>query len=139
MYVPLVLYRYRDYESDNSAVQGTTLKQPIDDYLYTLELTEEYLRSLGLSQKQMIRTFLDRVCLKEGLSQLGRRNYAQAFRLLAFALASYPGRTLHLPKAYLLMFLLGLGPFSLVVAPLLYATYKRIRPQRELTGGHVTE
>lgn len=139
VYVPVVLFRYRDYQSDNRAVQNKTLKQPIDDYLYTIEFTEEYLRSLGLSREQIIRTFLDRVCLKEGLSQIGRRNYAQAFRLLAFALASYPEKTLRLPKAYLLMSLLALGPLCLAAAPLLYAGYKRLKRQRELIGGHVAE
>jgi glycosyltransferase involved in cell wall biosynthesis len=130
-YVPRVLFRYRDFESDNRASQKTTLKQAIDDYLYTLEFSEVYLSSLGLSRNEIIRTFLDRVCLREGLSLLGRRNYAQAFRLLAFALASYPGTTLRLPNTYPLMLLLGLGPLSLVVAPVLYTAYKRLRPDGE--------
>lgn len=127
VFVPLVLYRYRDYQSDNRAVQSKTLKQPIDDYLYTLEFSEEYLRSLGLSRKQLIRTFLDRVCLKDGLSELSRRNYSQAFRLLVFAFASYPKRALCMPKTYALMALLALGPLSFVVAPLLHFSYKQLK------------
>lgn len=126
-YLPLVLYRYRVYESDNRAAQTRTLKQPIDDYLYTIEYSAEYLQKLGLSREQLINAFLDRICLKEGLSQLGRRNYAHAFRLFAFAMASHPGAALRLPKTYALGALLALGPLALIVAPALYGAYKSVR------------
>jgi glycosyltransferase involved in cell wall biosynthesis len=126
VYVPLALYRYRDHPSDNRAAQNITLRQPIDDYLYTVEFSEEYLRSLGSSRQQLVYSLLDRVCLKEGLVQLGLGNYAHAFRLFAFAFASYPGRALRMWKTYVLMALLLLGPLSRVVAPALMVLFKRL-------------
>jgi len=102
IYVPRPLYRYRDFPSANRATQTTTLKQPIDDYLYTIEYRDETLAPLGLDRATLIRSFLDRVCLREGLSQFRHGNYRHAFRLLAFALASYPGEALRNPRFYLL-------------------------------------
>jgi len=125
VYVPLVLYRYREYESDNRAAQMRTLKQPIDDYLYTIEFDQGYLSSLGVSREELIRVFVDQVCIRQGLSELGRRNYSQAFRLFAFALASYPITALKLPKTYGLMCLLSLGPLALTVGPWLYTAYQK--------------
>ncbi len=135
VYIPRVLYRYRMYVSANRAAQSTTLKQPIDDYLYTLEFSEEFLHNLGLTRRELINTFLDRVCLKEGLSQLGRRKYAHAFKLMAFALASYPGATLRRKRMYLLLPLLMLGPLAKIVAPPLLALYQRTQDRSEQDQG----
>ncbi|NDJ61555.1 MAG: glycosyltransferase [Chloroflexi bacterium] len=126
VHVPRTLFRYRAHISPNRASQDSNLKQPIDDYLYTIEYKDDYLKTLGLSRRDLIRAFLDRVCLRSGLSHLGRRNYAQAFRLLMFAFASYPGETLRLSKTYALLFLLLLGPLSSRwLAPTLYGMRAR--------------
>lgn len=139
VYIPQILYRYRAYLSDNRRAQAVTLKQPIDDYLYTLEFSDDYLRSIGLSKQQLVHTFVDRVCLKEGLSQIGQRNYRHAFRLFAFALASYPGPTLKMRKTYMLLPLLLMGPLSRLVAPLLLNLYKAAtaakKPGAEIEAG----
>lgn len=140
VYVPLVLYRYREYESDNRAAQVRTLKQPIDDYLYTIEFDQGYLSSLGVSREELIRVFVDQVCIREGLSQLGRRNYSQAFRLFAFALASYPMTALKLPKTYGLACLLSVGPVAVMTGPWLYSVYKRFvrRTSDRKSGGRAS-
>lgn len=127
IYIERPLFRYRDYESDNRAAKYRTLKQPIDDYLYTIEYKDEYLKTLGLRQQDLIDTFIDRVCLKEGLSRLGYRNYGQGFRLFAFALASYPLTALRNRKFYMLLGLLLTGPLSLLIAPPLLERYKLAR------------
>jgi len=124
VYVPRVLYRYRSYMSDNRRALIINLKQPIDDYLYTLELSDEFLNSLGLSRQQIIDRFIDTVCLKDGLRQVARHNYMHGLRLLAFAFASYPGSTLRKKKAYMLLSLLMLGPLASVLAPSLLTFYK---------------
>ncbi len=72
-----------------------------------------------------LRVFIDRVCIHQALSQLGRRNYSQAFRLFAFAVASYPIAAPKLPKTYALMCLLSLGPLALMVGPWLYMAYQK--------------
>jgi glycosyltransferase involved in cell wall biosynthesis len=103
VYVRRPLFRYRDFPSANRSTQTTTLKQPIDDYLYTLEWREDDLRPLGLSRDELIAGFIDRVCLREGMAQLKRGNVAHAFRLFAFALASYPGTAVRNAKLYPLL------------------------------------
>ena len=124
VYVPHILFRYRSYLSDNRKAQSLSLRQPIDDYLYTLEFSESDLGSLGLTKAQLVDTFVDTVCLKEGLRQIGQRNYTQAFRLFAFALSSYPGVALKMRKTYMLLALLIMGPVSYLLAPLLLSIYK---------------
>ena len=124
IYVKHVLFRYRDHVSLNRATQRTTIKQPIDDYLYTLEYRDDYLNTIGLSSKMLIDTFVDRVCLKESLSQFGYRNYHHAFQLFAFALSSYPGVALRNPKTYAIIPFLLMGPLSKWVAPSLLSMYK---------------
>ncbi len=135
VYIPRVCYRYRDAISPNKAAQTTTLKQPMDDYLYTLEYRDETLAPLGLTRQDLIEAFIERVCLREGLSQLGHRHYAHAFKLLMFALASYPGTTLRRPKAYALAGLLATGPLASIIAPVLLSVYYREHPNevREAT------
>jgi len=119
VYINRVLYRYRIIESPNRWAAVRTLKQPIDDYLYTLEWSDKFLEELGLTKKEVVTRFIDRVCLHDGLSILGRGNYAQAFRLLHFGLASYPLYTLSRPMTYPLMFLLWTGPIGMMVAKML--------------------
>ncbi len=127
IYVPQMLYRYREYVSDNRAAEYTTLKHAIDDYLYTLENRDAALEPLGLSQQTLIETFIDRVCLQKGLSELGYQDYSYGFRMLAFSLASYPGTALRNRKFYVLLALLLTGPLAKIIAPLLLAQYHRTR------------
>jgi glycosyltransferase involved in cell wall biosynthesis len=125
IYVHEPLFCSRDYVSDNRAAVATTVRQAMDDYLYTLEYPEEFLRNLGLSKRHLQRTFLRRT-LREVLVQLGQRNYPQAFRLFAFCFATYPGETITLPPAYLSGMLLALGPLALLIAPPLRQFYRRL-------------
>jgi len=129
-YVPLVLFQYRDFESPNRAALQTTIKQQIDDYLYTIEYREPELIELGLSRKRLIHTFLDRICLDYGFHFLSQRNYWHAVRLLAFAFASYPQIALLKPKTYALLGLLATGPLSLVLAPWLLNVRMQRYPER---------
>ena len=123
VYVRSSLYQYRVHISPNQAAQKTNIKQQIDDYLYTLEYSDDFLSSLGLSKSTLITAFLNRVCLKNGLTQLVYGDYTQAFRMLAFALASYPKETLRQRRFYMLFGLLAFGPLSGTVAKLFYRGY----------------
>lgn len=125
IYVEHVLYRYREHLSLNRATQRTTLKQPIDDYLYTIEYRDDYLKTIGLTSERLINTFIDRVCLKESLSQFGYRNYRHAFQLFAFAMSSYPGVALRNPKTYVIIPFLLMGPLANLVAPIMLSFYHR--------------
>lgn len=112
IYVREPLFRYRMHVSPNAMAQQSTLKQQIDDYLYTIEYSEAFLKNLGIRREDMIRQFLDRVCLKTGLTQLVYGTYTHAVRAWAFALASYPAMTLRRPRFYALTGLLALGPLA---------------------------
>lgn len=115
IYVPRPLFRYRLHDSDNRATQTSTLKQPIDDYLYTLEYSEKDLIPLGLSLEILKRNFVEFICLEEGLSQFFHGNYGHSFRLLMFGFASYPKLALRLRKTYLLLSLLLCMPISKIL------------------------
>lgn len=132
IYVPRPLFRYRIFESDNRAAKYRTLKQPLDDYLYTIEYRDEQLTELGLTRQELIDTFIDRVCLKEGLSRLGYGSYGQAFRMYAFSLASYPGTALRNAKFYALTAALLMGPLATTLAPIVRRLYHRFVTKRTL-------
>ncbi|MFQ5923491.1 MAG: glycosyltransferase [Anaerolineales bacterium] len=134
VYVRSALYRYRMHSSPNQQAQLTSLKQQIDDYLHTLEHPDDLLATLGLTRHDLIRSLLDRVCLKAGLTQLANGSYLHALRLLAFALAAYPKETLRRPRSYMLAGLLALGPLARFVARPFYSLYHR-RELRRLADG----
>ncbi|MGC1375511.1 MAG: glycosyltransferase family 2 protein [Anaerolineales bacterium] len=123
IYVPASLYRYRVHVSPNQESQKTNIKQQLDDYLYTLEYSDAFLASLGLTRETLVDAFLNRVCLKNGLTQLVYGSYTHAFRMLACALASYPKETLHQKRFYMLLGLLACGPFAQRLARLFYGGY----------------
>jgi len=123
VYVRSSLYQYRVHTSPNQVAQKTNIKQQIDDYLYTLEYSDEFLSSLGLSKSILVTTFLNRVCLKNGLTQLVYGDYTQAFKMLAFALASYPKETVKQKRFYMLLGLLAFGPLAGKVAKIFYGRY----------------
>ena len=136
VYVPRPLFRYRDYQSANRAVQNTSLRQPIDDYLNTLEYKDAFLKPLGLTQQDLIDRFIDTLCLGAGLRQIGYANYRQGLSLFAFALASYPGTAIRNPKFYLLLLLVLLGPISTLLAPPALRAYRRWKGERAPTGSN---
>ena len=120
VYIHQPLYQYRVHTTLNTQAGKHTIKQQIDDYLYTIEMSESFLESLGLTRLDLVNTLLDRVCLKTGLTELVSGSYSQAVSMLAFSIAAYPKETLHRPRAYALAGLLLLGPLSHLVARFLY-------------------
>jgi len=127
------LFRYRDHVSLNRAAVQVTIRHPIDNYLNVLEFgNEEFLKPLGLTRQDLIRAMLDRSCLRESLVQLGLGNYSFAFRLFAFALATFPGETLRMRKTYMILPLVMLGPLSRLVAPPLRALCRRLQSSPQL-------
>jgi len=123
VYVPAPLYRYRVHLSANQESQKTNIKQQLDDYLYTLEYSDQFLASLGLTRQTLVEAFLNRVCLKNGLTELVYGSYPQAFRMLACALATYPGPALQQRRFYTLLGLLACGPLARPLARLFYWGY----------------
>jgi len=130
IYVRSPLFSYRQHSSPNQKAQQTNLKQQIDDYMYTLEYSDEFLSEINLTRRELIRVLLDRVCLKTGLTQLANGRYQQAFRMLAFALAAYPKETFSRPRAYMLAGLLAFGPFARIIARPFYNLYHKKELER---------
>ncbi|MDL1894827.1 glycosyltransferase [Anaerolineae bacterium CFX7] len=129
-YIRRRLFAYRVHGSPNQQAQQTNLKQQIDDYLYTLEYADDFLAEYGLQRRDLIDILLNRVCLKNGLTQLVHGTFEQAFRMWAFALAAYPKTTLRLSKFYFLTGLLLLGPLARIVARPFYNRYHRRELER---------
>lgn len=127
VYIPEVLFRYRDTQSANRAAQISTLKQPIDDYLYTIEYNANRLASLNLGEYVVQDALVRKVCHRTALSLLGRGNYLQAWRLFCFSLASYPMRAVKSKYFIPLLILLGLGPIGKILA---YISYRAIYTKR---------
>lgn len=120
IYVPQSLYQYRVHQSPNQEAQKTNIKQQLDDYLYTIEYSDSFLASLGLTRDVLIDSFLNRVCLKSGLTQLVYGSYSHAFKMLACALAAYPRETIRKKRFYMLLGLLACGPFAAGLARFFY-------------------
>ena len=124
IYARKPLFEYRVHFSPNAAAQKSNVKQQIDDYLYTLEYSEQVLNKYGIQKKEMIDVFLDRICLKNGLTQMAYGTYKQAVKMWAFTLASYPEFAIRNIKFFLLLFLIILGPLGRLIAMLAYKLYK---------------
>ena len=133
IYVHSALYQYRVHVSPNQQAQKINLKQQLDDYLYTLEYSDQFLAALGLLREDLINAFLKRVCLKKGLTELVYGSYSQAFRMLMFALATYPAETVRMSRFYMLLGLLACGPFSRGLARFFYRGYHE-RELRNVLG-----
>lgn len=119
-YLRKPLYEYRSHGSPNEQAQKATVKQQIDDYLNTLDFSNEMLDQAGVSRDRMIDNFLDRVCLKTGLTQLVYGSYQHALRCWAFGLATYPAKVWKKSRFYALTGLLLLGPLAKYAARPLY-------------------
>lgn len=122
------LFEYRVHNRSQLAQQGkqASIKKPIDKYLYTLEVPESQLESLGLTRQDLIRVFVNKYCVNEMFHYLARGHYQQALKGLAFAMTTYPKQTLRTPRAYGLAGLLLLGPLAAPSTRLARDWYRRL-------------
>lgn len=111
-YIRKSLFAYRMHGSVNYAAMKKTLKQQIDDYLYTIEFSESFLEHLDITEKILRENYLDRICFHAGMSDLVHGTYKQACRMLFFGLAAYPETAFTRKKFYQLLLLLLTGPFA---------------------------
>lgn len=128
-FVGAVLFQYRVHAANqlSSNRKAGTLKVPIDRYVFTLQYSDRELAQAGVARDQMARHLVREACLNDGLRELAAGARAQAFRLLMFAFASYPGLALRSFRSYVLMGLVMLGPVGALIARALIQVYKRIR------------
>lgn len=124
VYVNKPLFRYRDYDSYNRKALKQTMQDPIDDYLNVLEFgNDTFLKPLGITKNKLIRAFLNKA-LRESLVQMGLRRYSFSCRLFLFCISTFPARTFIMPKTYIILPLIMLGPLACLVAPFLRMLYR---------------
>tara|TARA_B100000900_G_scaffold413473_1_gene437549 strand:+ start:494 stop:1537 length:1044 start_codon:yes stop_codon:yes gene_type:complete len=121
---PFAFFNY--HGSPMAQAQLSTLKQQIDDYMYTIENSIKDFSNYGINKKTVIKEFLNNRCIKVGLTQLVHGTYAQAFKIFCFCLASYPKETIFRARAWVLLILLMLGPFAKILSIPLYHFYKKL-------------
>ena len=67
----------------------------MDQYLDTLEFaTKEIFSITGISANEIQSMFISKNCLEKSLSNIALGNYKLAFKILAFAFATYPSNIL---------------------------------------------
>lgn len=121
---PLFAYRVHATNQISSSRANKTLKAPINTYLFSIDYKDEDLERAGVKRSEVVSFLVDGTCLKGGLEELRLGSWLQAYRYLMFALASSPGTTLRNFKAYVLTFLLLMGPFAPFATRILYRVYQ---------------
>ena len=121
---PFAVFNF--HGSPMAQAQLSTLKQQIDDYMYTIEYSTKDFRKYEINKDEVIKEFLDNRCIKVGLTQLVYGTYAQAFKIFCFCLASYPKETIFRARFWALFVLLMLGPLSKIFAIPLYHLYRKL-------------
>jgi glycosyltransferase involved in cell wall biosynthesis len=121
----LFAYRIHDTNQLSQDRRKVTIKLPIDRYLFTLQYSDQELASAGLKREHLIEVFINKICIRAGISELRRGSTYQAFRFFMFGFASYPGTMLLNWRTYPFSMLLMCGPIGSVFARLGYRLYAK--------------
>lgn len=111
---PLFSYRIHNMNNLASTQKMSNIKHWTDNYIMSMSFTEHNLAILGLKPETLKNSFIN------SLLYVGKINLLKGFgsriaRLIAFAYAAYPSRTLRKPLFY---FLLISIPFSIFIGQL---------------------
>lgn len=125
IFIDKPLFGYRVHQSNQLSTNRNrrTINLPVDRYVFSLAFSDEELKRARVERREVIHFLIDDTCLKTGLFELVNGERLQAFRLLMFALSSYPRTAIGNWKFYALSFLLLLGPLSIPVSRGLYRWY----------------
>jgi len=103
----------------------------MDQYLDTLEFASQEIFSItGINANGIQSMFISKNCLEKSLSNIALGNYKLAFKILAFAFATYPSKTFADYKTYIITALLITGPFARIIASPLRKIYIKIRNRK---------
>ena len=111
------LFSYRVH-TENVKKISKNIKHPIDQYINTLEYSDDYLNSINLNRKQLIDEMLSKDCGKHALRYLRNGNYKIAMQMFFFAFATYPERAILNRNILLLGLFLILGPIGILLLKL---------------------
>jgi hypothetical protein len=107
---PLFGYRTHGANQFQTDKRQRTLRIPIDHYAFVLQFSDEELGRANITRGDAIHALIDETCLRTGLVEIRDGDSYQAFRLLMFALATYPLVALRNLQTYLLAGLLAVTP-----------------------------
>lgn len=122
---PLFSYRVHSSNQLASNKKAQTLKVPMDRYTFVLQYSDDELARAGVKRQEMVDHLINEACINDGLRAIASGSHLQAFRLLAFAFAAYPGTVLKNLRTYALAVLVALGPFGKLVGRLLHSWHSR--------------
>jgi glycosyltransferase involved in cell wall biosynthesis len=117
------LFSYRVHASNQLSLQRQSgaLKYLVDDYLSSVELSDQILTTAGLSRTDVEKAYVEMDIGRHGLATLARRNAFEARRIANFGKAVYPRHARRNVKVQLLRALLPLGPLAHSTAKWLYS------------------
>src|SRR5258708_5790650 len=109
---PLFAYRVHGAGQNAQAAAQGALKHQVDGYIRTVNYPSSVLDRLNLSRDQLVRGFLKECCLNESLRAVRAGSWVRAFKLFAFAIATFPKVAARLSKTYLAGLALLFGPLG---------------------------
>ena len=132
-YVDLPLFSYRWHTSNQMSQQKKSgaLKYLVDEYLSTVEISNETLAAIGLSRADVERAFVEYDIGRHGLAELARNSAAAARRILNFGRGVYPEHARRNRKVLALRLAVPFGPLAQMLAKRLY------RPRTFRSQGNV--
>jgi glycosyltransferase involved in cell wall biosynthesis len=126
-YVDRPMSRYRVHNSNQLSQQARSgaLKNAVDDYASTFELSGDLLKRLQLSSDDVERAFITHNLIHNAFTATSRGDRRHARRLIEFGKATYPDQMRrHLP-GYALRGLLCLGPIGTLIARTAYHSLRK--------------
>ncbi len=125
-FVDRLLFAYRWHANNQTALQAQSgaLKYLVDEYLTTFELGPAILKQIGMTQEELVASFVEEDIANHGLATLATVGRKQASRILQFGQAVYPKAVRRNSKAWALRALLTLGPLGEWIAAHAYNRYQ---------------
>lgn len=111
------LFSYRVHPNNQNALQKKSgaLKFFVDEYRTTFETDKSMLEKAGVSQQQLINSYIYNIIHKYSFRRLKEGSTLGAFRLLCMGFATYPSVMFRRKHTYLLFLLILSGPIGLLL------------------------
>jgi len=97
---PLTYWRFHDANHIAQENKDMSLKPIHDAYSYVFGYPDDFFKLCGTTRTQVAARFVDYFCLRKSISLLKENKTLSAFRVLCYALATYPHLTIKNPKFY---------------------------------------
>ena len=117
IYLDEFLFQYRVHENNNlaSIIRFDNIKSLIDPYYTTLSFNEDELTKIDMTKLDLIKKFVNNICLVPSLFSIIRGDFHRSIRILFFSLSSYPSLTIKNKSFYLLILLYPLTPIFILL------------------------